>query len=202
MQNFGKIKNAFYDILMESIIKKDDNKKAIFNQYLKAIKESKILKAQYLVYTNLEDHVELNETKATEYVRLNRECLNGFNRNDILKENEKLVKILGKYSKKLDTPYDKQELHETITKLIFTRNVAARVNTMNESISKLVDYIKENKPKETIKENLVPTTALATIAIKKFNEKYEDLSESERVLLKLIVESDEKLKEEGYKQIG
>lgn len=200
MQNFGKIKNAFYELLIEAILKKDAAKKAIFGQYVKTLKESKILKAQSLVYTNLEDYVELNETKATEFVRLNRECLNGFNRNDIVSENEKLIKLLGKYQKRLEKPYDKQELHETITKLIFTRNSPTQVNVMNESISKIVNYIKENKVKEPIKEDLIPTDAIATIAINKFNEKYSDLNESEKELVKLFIETDDATKERFQKE--
>jgi hypothetical protein len=201
MQNFGKIKNAFYELLIEAILKKDVAKKAIFTQYIKAIKESKILKTQFLVYTNLEDHVEINETKATEFVRLNRECLTGFNRADIVTENEKLIKLLGKYTKRLEKPYDKQTLHETITDLIFTRNTPTKVNAMNESISKIVNYIKDNKVKEPIKEDLLPTDAIATIAVKKFNEKYSDLTEDERTLLKMLTETNEETKVSTQKDI-
>ena len=50
MYNFGNINNAFSEILFESFIKKDAIKKKLFNTYLKTIKESKLLKTQYLIY--------------------------------------------------------------------------------------------------------------------------------------------------------
>lgn len=201
MQNFGKIKNTFYNILIEAIVNKDKEKKAIFSQYINAIKSSKILTTEFLIYTNLEGKSEVNEMKALEFVKLNHECLNGFNRNDILAENEKLVKLLGKYQKRLDRPYEKQSLHETISDLIFTRKCAAKVNKITESINKIVDYIKENKPKEPIKENLIPTSAIATVAINKFNEKYAELTEDEKFMFKTLIEIDETVKEDNQKLI-
>jgi hypothetical protein len=49
MQNFGKIKNIFNNILIEGIVKKDDNSKKLFKRYIKTIKESEILKNQFLI---------------------------------------------------------------------------------------------------------------------------------------------------------
>lgn len=203
MQNFGKIKNAFYDILTESIIKKDANKKAIFTQYLKAIRENKILKTEFLVYTNLEDKSEINEFKANNFVKSNIDFLRGFSKDEIEKANESLIEKLGKYKKKIEKPYDSKitKLHENITKLLFTKNNPKTINTINETIDNIVEYIQENKPKEIIKENLVSTNALTSVVLRKFNEKYADLTEDERNLLKALIAPNDQVKEEEHKKI-
>ncbi len=46
MKNFGLLKEYFNHKLSESIIKKNDDGKKIFKQYLKMIKENEILKTQ------------------------------------------------------------------------------------------------------------------------------------------------------------
>lgn len=94
MKNFGKIKNTFHEILAESLLNKDNKKKSLFKQYLKLIKENKILKTQYLVYENIESKVEDNESKAFQYIQENIELLKQFKKEDILEANEKLIKLI------------------------------------------------------------------------------------------------------------
>ena len=54
MHNFGNIKNTFNKVLSESIIQKDRGRKTIFKEYLKTLRESTILKSQFIVLTNIE----------------------------------------------------------------------------------------------------------------------------------------------------
>ena len=61
MQNFGKIKNHFNSLLVEAIATKDEKKKKLFKEYVKAIKNDEILKAQFLIYNNIEDKSEIYE---------------------------------------------------------------------------------------------------------------------------------------------
>ena len=203
MQNFGKIKNAFYNILIESIVNKDENKKAIFSSYLKALQENKILKTECFVYSNLEDKSEINEAKSYEFIRTNLEFLKAFKKTDIEAANDLLVEKLGKFKKRIEKPYDtkKSKLHEEISKIIFTSKNPKNIDIIDESIGNIVSYIKENEPKTVLKENLVPTNALATIAINKFNSKYSELNEDERKLVKAMSSTDDKAKEDIQKEI-
>jgi len=50
MQNFGKIQNGFNDLLADSLIKENQVNKDLFKKYIKTIKESEILKTQFLIY--------------------------------------------------------------------------------------------------------------------------------------------------------
>ena len=63
VKNFGKIKNTYNEVLVESVITKNKNKKELFKTYIKTIKENEILKNQFLVYNLIENKVESNEGK-------------------------------------------------------------------------------------------------------------------------------------------
>src|SRR5690348_14382600 len=95
MYNFGKIKNIFNTILVEGISKNDSKKKELFKEYVKAIKSDKVLNAQFIVYNNIEKRVDINENKATEFVKANIDILKKFSKKEIIEANTKLAKLLG-----------------------------------------------------------------------------------------------------------
>ena len=94
MQNFGKIKNVFNNLLIEGIVKKDVASKKLFKKYIKAIKESEILKTQFLVYNNIENKIDADSFSANVFVSENIKLLDKYKTSDILKENLILVKLL------------------------------------------------------------------------------------------------------------
>jgi len=190
MQNFGKIKNAFNEVLIEGILKKSDKNKKIFQSYIKALKEDKILKTQYLVYKNLESKVEPDLNMAIDYVNENISLLKSFSPKQIIEANKKLVKLLGEFKKMLDEKYDEklEKLHENISYLVTHKNT--NINATFNRKKQIAEYIIIPKSKELISENIVPTKVLCDIAIRRFNEKYSDLTENEKSLIKVIIESD------------
>ena len=199
MQNFGKIINAFNDVLVDAKIKDDKTKSDIFKKYLKMIHESKILKTEFLVYANLEDLVE-SEAKAFEIVKTNIGLLKSFNKKDITEANKKLVSLLGKYVKRLERPYDAEraKLHENIVKVVFTNENPKTAKMIVESLLDIVGYVNKNKKREPVAENLVPTDVLTKVAIRKFNEKYTNLTEDEKKLVKSMISSTDEYKKEIY----
>ena len=58
MQNFGKIKNAFNELLAEGLSTNNPESKRIFKKYIKTIKENEIIKTQFLLVSNSEDKIE------------------------------------------------------------------------------------------------------------------------------------------------
>lgn len=194
MQNFGKIKNIFNTLLVEAIATKDVNKKKLFKEYVKTIKNNEILRAQFLIYNNIENKVETNEHKATEFVKANIDVLRKYTTEQILEANKLLAKPLLSEQKLPEFSDVKfAQLHEDITTLIFTNKDATTVDSVVESLIGIVSYIKENT-KPDIDENKVgglPNSVLSNIAVDKFNEKYSNMSESEKSIFKSILESDE-----------
>ena len=69
MTNFGTIKRHITEQLTLSLLSenKDNNKKKLFENFIKEIKNSDILKTEYCVYSNIENQFIDNENKATNY---------------------------------------------------------------------------------------------------------------------------------------
>lgn len=182
MKNFGKIKNTFNDILGEAIANKDVSKKKLFNKYIANLKEDRILKEQFNVYTSIETLIEDNQFKASEKIKLNVDILKEFKSEDILKANNKLVELLG--DKDMDYSYDNESIHESISKLIFSDDINQYVDSLNEAI----EYVKNNTSKEVFESAGVPNSILASIVVDKYNDKYASLDESSKKLMKLVFE--------------
>jgi hypothetical protein len=166
---------------------------------LKAIHESKILKTEFLVYANLEDITE-SEAKAFEIVKTNIQLLKSFDKKAILEANKKLVGLLGKYVKKLEKPYDsdRAKLHENIVRMVFTKENPKTARMIVDSLMEIVEYVNKNKKREPISENIVSNDLLSKVAIRKFNEKYADLSTDEKKLIKSMVSSTDEYKKEIF----
>jgi hypothetical protein len=198
MHNFGNINNAFSEILFESFIKKDATKKKLFNSYLKTIKESKLLKTQYLIYKNISDKYELNDLKTGEYIKESISLMDSFKINDIIAENKKLTMLIGESSNLLNTDYNVKELHENINNLIILGRVKnpKNVNKIVESFDYVFNYIKNNKP---VEEEISISEGVGTLAIDRFNKKYSNLAPEEYTLLKSIIESNNTGKEDMFK---
>lgn len=185
MKNFGKIKNIFNTILAEAIASKDVVKKKTFNKYVTSLKESEILKTQFSVYTSIENLIEENKFKASEKIKMNVDTLKSYTKEDIINTNNKLMELAGDV--KVDSKYDKQSIHESITNLIFSDDINKYVDSLNEA----VEYAKSNTPKEVFESAGIPNSILTSIVVDKFNTKYNSLDESSKKLIKLVFEGTE-----------
>jgi hypothetical protein len=194
MENFGKLKNFFNTILAEGISEKNDTKKTLFKKYIKMLKENKVLKTQFDAYTKIESMVEENEFKATEKIKKILESLKVYDKKVIYEANQKLFNL--SKGRNIEDDYDSKSLHENISNLIFSNDVDTYVDSLHET----VEFVKTNIIKEEVKGTGVPTSLLATIAVDKYNETYADLDESERKLIKSILEGNLEVREELFKE--
>ncbi len=200
MLNFGKIKNAFNGIMVEAIVTKNDASKQIFKKYVSTIKENKILKTQFLVYKNIEDKVELNESKALQFVNDNIELLKSFKTKELNEANAELAKSIS-LSQDGESKYDKQELHENISKLITLKISTSNIDEIIEARTFVVNHIMNNKAKEINESIDLPPSMVSSIMVDKYNEKYASLDESDRSALKSIIDSNDEQKKEMYSVI-
>jgi hypothetical protein len=204
MKNFGVIKNTFSDILVEGIIRKDDKLKSLFKKFLKTVKENKILKAQFSIYKNLETRQDTDFNKAILYVNENINLLKKIGTDEIIKANQELLKL----SEGVDVKhgvYDEslKNLHENITTLIFTKKSPDTIDEMVDVASKVAIHITENKKIKTpISEDLIPNSVLTSLYLSKFNEKYPDLSESEKEIIRVSLLNSNEQKEIYSKAIN
>ena len=193
MKNFGEIKNIFFEVLTEGIIRKDDAHKKLFKKFLKTIKENKVLKTQYDVFSNIEGKVETDTNNASLYVEENIKLLQSLGSKEILKANTALMKLAEGVVDKISVNYpaDKKVLHESITNLLFTNKNPKTIDSIVESKVKLVSHILNNTTEEkTVSEDVVPNAVLSSLYVNKFNTKYSDLSEGDKKLFKALLETD------------
>jgi hypothetical protein len=196
-KNFGRIKNAYNDILTEGIITKDKDKKILFKKYINTIKENEILKLQFLVYTNIENKIEPDRFKATQFVNENMNLFSDIKKKDILENNIKLVNDL-LFEKDSE---EKNNLYENISNLIFLKKNAKDIEKIIESTNFIVDYIVNNQPKTIVEKIELPNSMISVMMVDKYNEKYSVLDETEKKLLKVLIASDDESKKEIYKSI-
>jgi hypothetical protein len=196
MQNFGKIKNAFNGLLVESFVGDKESNKNLFKTYIKTIRENEALKTQFLVYNNIENKIEENEFKANLFLQENIALLNKFSKKELLEANQKLAKAISIE----DETYEKQELHENLSELIFLKKSSKNIDAIVEATSKIIIHMKNNKLK-LVKEAIeLPNSMLSTIMVEKYNERYSTLDESEKEILKVLIESTDEQKHEVYKK--
>ena len=205
MKNFGKIKNVFNDLISEGIATKDAVSIDLFKKYVKTIKENEILKTQFLVISNIENKIESNREKATEFVKENIALFSYFDKKKIVELNNNLTEFITLCDKgallKEDIEYTHKSLHENIAKLIFTKKTPNNIETIIEATSEVVDYILSNKAKEIVESYDLPSSMLSSIMVDKYNEKYACLSEGDKKMLKVLIESNEEEKKEVYIKI-
>lgn len=194
MQNFGKIKNGFNNLLIDNIGKKDETSRKLFKQYVKTIKESEILRTEFLVYHNIENKIENDGLSASLFVSENIKLLDKFDKTLILKENEKLRAILGE----LKDDYELSSLHKSLSKLIFTKKSAKNIGELTEEIKCIANYITTNKPKEINESIDMPISILTKLMTEKYNERYDTLSPDDRIIVKILIDSDFGVKEGLY----
>ena len=203
MQNFGKIKNVFNSIVAEGISLKNEPNKLLFKKYIKAIKESKILKTQFLVYNNLETKLDDSVTNIDLFVSENIKLLEKFKPSDIISENKKLLALSDKINTRLDESYDESvsKLHESITSLIFTKRTPNNISDVTDNITSITNFIKGNKAKEITEAIELPISLISTLMVDKYNEKYSSLDESERKIIKVLVSSTNEEKIDIYSSV-
>ena len=195
MQNFGKIKNAFNELLAEGLSTNNPKSKELFKKYIKVIKENKIVKTQFLVVSNIEDKVEPNREKATEFVKENIALFASLNPKIIQEANANLSELI---TINKDVDYKHKDLHENISKLIFTKRTPKTVDVIVEATSAVVDYIVNNKEKVITEAIELPNSMLMNILVDKYNERYSSLSESEKEILRSLIDSTDETKKEIY----
>ena len=129
--------------------------------------------------------------------------LSKFNKKDILKENKKLISLSEDVKNKLEESYDDKlsHLHESVSNLVFLDRTSKTINEIAKNTKNILDYITTNKPKVVEESYDVPNSMLSSILVEKYNERYSELSETEREVIKVLIESTDEEKLEVYAKI-
>jgi hypothetical protein len=187
MENFGNIKDTFKKIILESVVKKDEEGKKLFSSFLKNLKENKSLKNQFLIYKNLESKKFDDRSEAKEYIQENINLLKQIDKKDIEIGNSKLLSLLkGKKIVKENNSFYKD--------ILFLSNVTktpSNIDKINESMNKLINNMLTKSDEEIKRDEVVISpTILSNLMVNKFNEKYNDINESDKKIIKSVLNGD------------
>lgn len=199
MQNFGKIKNVFNNLVIEGIGKKNDEAKGLFKQYLKLIRENEILKTQFKIYKNIESKSDPDVFSASIFATESIKLMEKYDKLEILRANQRLVNLLGET--KLEDNYDEAKLHESITNLIFTNRNPNNIEDVTISLKNVTNHIVNNESK-VIKEEIetvdMPISFLTKFLVDRYNEEYSTLNEDDKQVVKVLINSNLSEKQELY----
>ena len=199
MNNFGNIKDTFKNLVIESVIKKNDKGKKLFSKFLKTIKENETLKNQYLIYSNLQNTKFDDSVQAREFVKENISLLKKLNKEHITKGNDFFLKLL----KGNEIIKENDSFYKDILFLVESEITPFNVKKVNESTNKIVRLMLEKEEvEEVVTENIdLPPSVLTKLAVNKFNSKYSDITESEKEIIKTVLNGSNENKQETFNKL-
>jgi hypothetical protein len=202
--DFGTLKDLFTEKLIESYSSKSEDGKILFKKFVKTISESETLRTAFIVYKNIENNTIKSEIRANDYLKESLSLFSKFDNNPLVLENEKLVSILKEHDVDLSN-LNQKELHKNLEIVLSTEKNASTLNRIEESKTELINWLMLDKKSEEIVDNNeyvkegVDTQKFLEIVTNKFNEKYSNLTEEEKNILKVLREDN---KEDGKKIVS
>ena len=200
--NIGIINLILSSKLRESYFSGEmiNESKSSLSEFINIVKTSPILQLEFKVFDNIENKFIDNELIATRYIDNNIKLFEVYTLDEIKDERQKLNKFITENAINWDSP--KVKLYEAIDVLIcesLNDYDKIDVDKIHESFTHALNHVREKK--KQIIENVDVreiNEEVIEIAIDKFNQKYEILSEDDKELLKLLVKSDLTKKQEIF----
>lgn len=191
MYNFGKIKETYNKIYLESFSKSDKTKKKIFEYYILKLKESDILKEEFNCYNAIQNANFKNELDSQLFIVENINVIKSLNKNKLKLIHKDLISVLKENGYDLIECEDENiKLFETILNL---EKKYKNLDKITESIIKLrTTLVKEGFEKRDVEETIVlPTNILSNVMVNKFNSKYSELDENTKQIIKVSLNGSE-----------
>ena len=181
--SFGKIKQDINNILFESYSDKD-RFKMIFKEFYNILKNNKTIKEYYIVYSNIETKKFDDVSDATSYLNESLDYLKSLD-GDFSLAHDFILKY------KSEKTFAKETLLENIDTLL--KDTKSNLIESRMSAKKyLVSHLLTKKSvSDNVVEGTLPIKVYTNLIAKKFNKKYENLTEWEKDLIKTIISNDE-----------
>lgn len=180
---FGKIKQDINNILFESYSDKNKFKK-LFKEFYNILKNNKTIKEYYITYSNIENKKFDDISDATDYLSESIDYLKSLD-NDFSIAHDFILKY------KSDKVYVKETLLENIDMLLQDTKsnlIESRLSAKKYLVSHLLT---QKSVSENVVEGILPIKVYTNLIAKKFNKKYEHLTEWEKDLVKTMVSNDD-----------
>ena len=186
---FGKTKNRIDSILVNTFSQKSKFKKA-FHTLMESLKDNSTNREFFVLYSQMENKSFNSYKDAEDYLNESIKTLKS-------KKNKVNLKKINNSIKKYSSYIGKKSnrLYESMDTLIFNENVLDIEKRIEAK--KLVLKNLQTKKSKPISENKVPTSLLINLSTKNFNQKYENLTENDKVKFKTLMNKDmDKLEKE------
>jgi hypothetical protein len=180
---FGKIKQDINNILFESYSDKDEFKR-LFKEFYNILKNNKTIKEYYITYSNIENKKFDNVSDATSYLNESIDYLKSLD-NDFSITHDFILKY------KSDKVYTKETLLENIDILIRDTKSNLIEGKMNAKKYLVSHLLTQKFVSDNVVEGTLPIKVYTNLIAKKFNKKYEHLTEWEKDLVKTMIGNDE-----------
>lgn len=191
MYNFGKIKETYNKLYLDSFSTKDSKKKKIFEYYISKLKESKILNEEFSCYNTLQNASFENEMDSQIFIEESVNIIKSLNKDELNKIHKDLFDKLKENGYSLvESSNEIISLFEDILNL---ERKHKNLNKITESIIKLrKTLVKEGFEEKDVEKTVVlPTNLLSNLMVNKFNSKYSELDESTKNIIKVSLSGSE-----------
>ena len=185
-----KLKDAYFNsILIEE-------SKVMTNDFLDVIKNSPLLQLEFKVFNSIENKIIESEILAKDYIDEQIKLFEIYTIEEIDIEREKLIQFV---SENVLPDDNKINLYHAIDNLINETLESPQnkdIDKMHESLVLVLEHIRT--PKKALLENVdveLINEDIIEIGVRKFNEKYKELNEDDKDLLKKLIKLSDKEKE-------
>lgn len=190
--NIGYANLCISDKLKKSYFNNDfiNESKLITADFLDLLKSSPLLMLEFKVFNNIENKTITSDTIGSRYIDNNIKLFETFTVDEINAEHDKLRKFI---NTKVNIDEEKEKLYNSISNLI-VESVSSyneiNVDDIHESFTTVLNHLKREKEPSVITENKqLVNEDVIEIAINKFNDKYSDLNEDDKKLIKSLVKA-------------
>lgn len=194
MYNFGKIKETYNKIYLESFATKDINKKQVFEYYISKLKESKILREEFDCYNSIQNAGFSNELDSQIFIEGNLDVIKNIDRVDLNDIHSDLINNLKENGYSLIEPNN--EIIVLFENVLNLEKTHKNLNKITESIIKLRKTLVKEGYQETKEEEMIalPTNVMSNLLVNKFNSKYSELDENTKQIIKVSLNGSEEEK--------
>jgi hypothetical protein len=188
-----KLKDAYFS---NALI---EESKKLTNDFFTIVRNSPILQLEFKVFNNIENkHIE-NDLAATRYIDNNIKLFEVWTLKEIEAEHQKLKAFLNEEVQVDDSRVDLYVAIGNLIKESLSNSEDVDVDSIHESFTQVLNHVKTAK--QTLTESVEPEVEevdenVIEIAVNKFNERYETLSEDDRNLFMKLVNASDKQKED------
>lgn len=208
--NFGILKANLFNKLTESLDKNDELNSSDCIKFYEVIKNDPVLQIENIIFKNLLNKHIANETSATRYIEENINLFKNFDRETVLNAHLKL----NAFKNQISESFKPQNINllRAIDALLFESikfngTQLPNVDALHESYETILAHIQKPKEVTTQQESKLSGLKMSVKesilkdAVAKFNKKYSHLNESDKKLLTILVNPNNKAKEDLFESL-